>query len=156
MTPIKDQRECTGGWAFSAVGAVEGQHFNATGQLVSLSVQNLIDCSDKQGNIGCVGGQATQAFEYIKENGGIDSEDAYPFEDDVNRCRFKSEGLVANVSGYVTVKSKNESALQEAVALIGPVAVNIDSSHDSFQLYKQGSRTRTSLCVMISMVHFWI
>lgn len=142
MTPVKDQRECTGGWAFSATGAVEGQHFNATGKLVALSEQNLIDCSDKQGNIGCVGGLATQAFEYIKENGGIDTEDAYPFEDDVNRCRFKPDGIGATVTGYVNIKSKNESALQEAVATIGPVAVNIDSSHDSFQLYKQGSLCR--------------
>ena len=139
MTPVKDQGQCTGGWAFSATGAVEGQHFNATGKLVSLSEQNLIDCSGKQGNIGCVGGQATQAFEYIKENSGIDTEDAYPYEDDDTRCRFKAESVGATVTGYVSIKSKNESALQEAVATIGPIAVNIDSSHDSFQLYKQGS-----------------
>lgn len=139
VTPIKDQGQCVGGWAFASTGAVEGQHFNATKKLVSLSEQNLIDCSGTQGNMGCVGGEAYQSFEYIRANGGIDTEDGYPYEDDDNQCRFQSGAVGATVTGYVNVKSKDEGALQQAVATVGPIAVAIDSSHTSFQLYKSGS-----------------
>jgi cathepsin L len=88
--------------------------------------------------MGCVGGTADQSFEYIKENNGIDTEDAYPYEDLVNRCRFKPEGVGATVTGYTNITSKDESALQQAVATIGPISVIIDASHNSFQLYKSG------------------
>ncbi|CAF3576687.1 unnamed protein product [Rotaria sp. Silwood1] len=138
VTPVKEQGQCTSDWAFSATGSLEGQHFNATGKLVSLSEQNLVDCSDKQGNMGCVGGEVDQAFQYIKDNGGIDTEDSYPYEDDDNQCRFKVENVGATVTGFINIQSKNESALQEAVATIGPISAAIDASHNSFQLYKHG------------------
>jgi len=138
VTGVKDQGQCGSCWAFSSTGALEGQHFKSTGQLVSLSEQNLVDCSGKQGNMGCNGGLMDQAFEYIKENQGIDTEDSYPYEAIDNQCRFKSASVGATDTGCTDIKSKDESALQEAVADIGPISVAIDASHTSFQLYKHG------------------
>ena len=55
VTNVKDQgKTCKSSWAFSAVAALEGQHFKATGNLVSLSEQNLIDCVHNSN--GCKGG----------------------------------------------------------------------------------------------------
>ena len=140
VTDVKDQGQCGSCWAFSSTGSLEGQHFKATGQLVSLSEQNLVDCSTAQGNQGCNGGLMDQAFAYIKENQGIDTEDSYPYEAVDNQCRFKAETVGATDDGATDVKTKDESALQEAVATIGPVSVAIDAGHASFQLYKRGGR----------------
>ena len=88
--------------------------------------------------MGCNGGLMDQAFQYIKENNGVDTEASYPYEARNNKCRFTSENVGATDTGFTDIKSEDENALQEAVATIGPISVAIDASHTSFQLYKQG------------------
>merc|ERR1712236_135217 len=115
VTPVKDQKMCGSCWAFSATGSLEGQHFLKTNKSVSLSEQNLVDCSKKEGNMGCFGGLMDNAFKYIKINNGIDTEKSYPYTARDGNCTFSPDNVGATVTGFVDIEHGSEAALQMAV-----------------------------------------
>ncbi|KAJ8918904.1 hypothetical protein NQ315_016806 [Exocentrus adspersus] len=138
VTPVKNQGHCGSCWAFSATGALEGQHYVKTGKLISISEQNLVDCSSDHNNMGCYGGDMNPAFTYVHNQDSIDSETAYPYEAENGRCRYEASGNVTTTRGYATIENGNEEYLKAAVATIGPIAVAIDASQDDFSFYSEG------------------
>ncbi|XP_074542362.1 cathepsin K-like [Halichoeres trimaculatus] len=138
VSPVQNQGMCGSCWAFSSVGALEGQMKKKTGVLVPLSPQNLVDCSTVDGNLGCRGGFISKAFSYIIRNGGIDSESFYPYEHKNGKCRYSVTGRAGYCSDFHILPQGDERTLQAVVASVGPVSVAVNAMLRSFHLYKGG------------------
>jgi len=135
VTPIKNQGQCGSCWAFSTTGSTEGITFIKTGKLVSLSEQQLVDCSGAEGNQGCNGGLMDYGFQYIIDNKGIGSEASYPYTGADGTC--KTVPSVATLTGFQDIPANNDAAFQAAVAQ-QPVSVAIEADQSCFQFYSSG------------------
>lgn len=54
-----------------------------------------------QGNNGCGTGHFDYAFDYVRDNRGIDTEAFYPLENKDRECRYKVEGYATHCTGNV-------------------------------------------------------
>ncbi|KEH36607.1 papain family cysteine protease [Medicago truncatula] len=135
VTGVKDQGNCGSCWSFSSTGAIEGVNAIVTGDLISLSEQELVDCDTT--NDGCEGGYMDYAFEWVINNGGIDTEADYPYIGVGGTCNVtKEETKVVTIDGYTDV-TQSDSALFCATVK-QPISVGIDGSTLDFQLYTGG------------------
>jgi cathepsin L len=139
VNAIKDQGQCGSCWAFSTVQAAEGCYAAKKGKLYNLSEQNLVDCVT--GCDGCDGGLMTEAFSYIakQQDGAIMSESDYPYVAYDQSCKYvASKGVKLGIKGYKEIAHGSESDLASKVSSIGPIAIAIDASNWSFQMYSSG------------------
>ena len=138
VSRVKQQGTCGACWSFAATGALEGawRLFGPNHTLDSLSEQQLVDCSSQ--NHGCGGGNPYYAFQYIIQNGGIDTENDYPWVGKEGSCDGRGAGRhLATVSAACSVPRRDEAALAKAVSR-QPIAVAMEGTLPSFQHYKSG------------------
>ncbi|KAB2603202.1 cysteine proteinase RD19a [Pyrus ussuriensis x Pyrus communis] len=134
VTAVKNQGSCGSCWSFSTTGALEGAHFLATGELVSLSEQQLVDCDhecdpEEAGSCdsGCNGGLMNSAFEYTLKAGGLMKEVDYPYTGtDGGTCKFDKSKIAASVSNF-SVVSLDEDQIAANLVKNGPLAVAINA-----------------------------
>lgn len=138
VTSVKDQGPCSNGYAYAAAGAMEALWKKKEGELHSLSIKELTECSKPEGNLGCKGGTVVNALKYILRNEGVDREIPYPFKNKVGPCSDVNKGYRASCSSMKVVPCGDEEALKRAVAYHGPVAVTIDAHLPEFHLYRSG------------------
>lgn len=138
VTPVKNQMQCGSCWGFAATGALEGQWAKASGNLISLSEQNLVDCSSSFGNQGCNGGWPNSAFDYIINNGGINEEACYPYTAMEDTCNYDETCNTANMTSYTTIPYGREEELSQLLYTKGPLAICIDAGQPDFQSYAGG------------------
>merc|ERR1719263_1438693 len=138
VTPVKNQGQCGSCWAFSTVGGLEGAWEISSGNLVSLSEQQFVDC-DKVDS-GCNGGLMDNGFKFA-EGTAIATEDSYPYTAADGSCKssFTTAIPQGGVTGYKDV-SNSASALQSALNN-NPVSVAIEADQSVFQMYTSGTIT---------------
>lgn len=145
VTPVKDQGQCGSCWSFSSTGALEGAYFNKVRELVSFSEQQLVDCDTlKNGgkDHGCNGGLMDNAFSWINKNGGLCTENSYPYVSGTTKtdgtCK-KTCSVVkdSRITGIVDVPPSSDEIMMTALAK-QPVSIAIEADQRAFQLYKSG------------------
>jgi len=126
VTPVKNQGQCGSCWSFSATGAMEGRYQIAEGKLISLSEQQLVDCSTSFGNHGCNGGLMDFAFKYA-EGTAMDTEASYGYTGRDGSCHNTTGSPVAKVKSFQDVAQNDPVALRDALAA-GPVSIAVDAA----------------------------
>ena len=139
VTPIKNQGRCGSCWAFSSTAVLESHIAIQTGKLLTLSEQQLVDCTPNPrkcgGTGGCSGATQELAFDYVQRN-GISEETEYAYNAKENKCEADNKKKVATIEDFVKLPENDYNALMTALATVGPVAVSVAAEEWSF--YESG------------------
>lgn len=136
VSPVKDQGQCGGCYAFSTIAQIESLFMQKFKVAVSLSEQELISCSSSYGDAGCNGGLISDALNYVKAK-GVHLTSAYPYTATTGTCKnltvsssTAAASLATSTSTTVALKVATytevgkQSLLSLLVALqTGPVSI---------------------------------
>eukprot|EP00795_Rhopilema_esculentum_P007454 gene7454-13220_t len=136
---IRSQGICGSCYAYAVTSAMESAYYLKTGNLVSLSQQQIVDCTWGYGNRGCKGGYPYRALQWIMKHGGLATEESYgKYLAQEGYCHFKNVSIGAGVESYMNITSGNKTELKLALAMYGPVTVLINTRPKTFKFYSSG------------------
>lgn len=144
VSPVKDQGHCGSCWAFSAVSTIESHAAIASGDLKTLSTEQLVDCvlnpDQCGGSGGCDGADSDLPYEYVAKY-GITSEFKYSYSayfGNASKCTYntKTKTIEVSIEGYTKLLKNDYATMLTAVATIGPIDITIDAS--GFHDYESG------------------
>jgi len=143
VTPVKDQGQCGSCWSFSTTGNIEGQWFLAGHPIVGLSEHNLVDCdhdcSQWEGqqvcDAGCDGGLMQNAYDYVMQSGGIDTEASYQYQGVDGQCAFNKANIGATIKNWTFI-SQDEGQMAAYLVANGPLSIAADA--EEWQFYYEG------------------
>ncbi|XP_051229203.1 vignain-like [Lolium perenne] len=137
LTSVKTQGNCGSCWAIAATGAMESIHFLKNNKRTNLSIQELVDCSPSP-NMGCDGGKASKAFQYVIKKHGIHSSEQYPYVGNGSHCTTPSGSRVMSIKSYHFVHRCNEKLLMDAVGHAPVVVAVLGSNTTEYKRYSGG------------------
>ena len=137
-SPI-NQGQCGSEWAIVATEVLEWTCClsKSAKSLVSLSVQEVVDCSTGQGGQGCSGGFITSGWQYAMAADGLCTESAYPYAQKDGKCVAGLCPHQCRPTSIVNVAANNANATLNAISN-QPIAVLVQGSSSAFQMYTSG------------------
>lgn len=155
VTPVQNQWISTSpgvvfntSWAFSAAGSIEGAYSKYMGQLVGLSVQNIIDCTPPE-----LGKSPAAAMNYVKKNNGIALNSEYSYSGFLQKCRYEIDFKGGYISNYGTLGDGQFDELLHIIATQGPVSTAINVQGD-FKSYSGGIYKVDGICDSLATNHY--
>jgi hypothetical protein len=145
-TAVKDQGYCGSCWAFSATEQIESDAIRL-GLLTTsdaLSPEQIVQCDTVDD--GCDGGNTETAFEYVKNAGGLETDEVYPYTsyyDVTGSCTSNSADYMVTVADYYSLS--DEDSMISHIFSTGPISVCLDAS--SWSSYVSGIITTCGMDV---------
>jgi len=136
-TPIKDQGQCGSCWAFATTENIESVWAIAGGSspLTPLAPQEIVDCDT--GEQGCSGGDPQQAYPWVNQEGGMDTESSYPYTAEDGTCSFSQANVAAKIGPNANDGfGGSENQMAANLAATAPFSIIVDAS--SWQYYTGG------------------
>jgi len=125
ITPIKDQGQCGSCWAFSTTETIESANLMVGNSVSPLGAQEVVDC-DKSDS-GCGGGDPQEAIQWVKDQGGQDTESCYPYTAQDGTCSSSKCTPTVTVDQIIPI-SGSEQDLYNALQKYGPLSICADAS----------------------------
>lgn len=151
ITPVKDQHvngsKCGCCFAFAGVAGVEAANTLYSGELTTLSEQQIVDCDPY--DWGCDGGSFTDVWRYTIDNKGLVPDSEWPYEAKETVCHRKLERTrpAVTVDYIVELPEQNEQALMQALAHTPTgVAMCCGEFIDNWHLYTGGIFNESAHC----------
>lgn len=167
VSAVRDQGSLGSCWAFSTAQNIEGQHFIATGELIPLSAEQLMECDASSDascddlttkkTIGCAdcgmfGGWPYLGYDHLKHSGGIFSEEDFPYSwnNDIYPCMAEGydremcgdhSSMYCNKTGTVGQRKTNglcKATSGQAVKVTGWKSLSTDETELASQLAQYG------------------
>lgn len=127
VSNVKNQGHCGSCWSFSTTGSIESNSEIKHGKYISLSEQQLVDCSDL--NHGCNGGEYDPAFRYAAIYGMMSERD-YPYLAINSDCAYDAKKVVNNhvdkTSAYTDINAGDIDTFLSLLAK-GPISIAIQA-----------------------------
>jgi len=143
ITPVKNQGQCGSCWDFSATETIESVCHLAGYPLTQLSEQQILDCDTS--DYGCNGGWPYNAYAYVIQAGGIETEADYPYTAQDGTCQFNPSDIVCKpVKWQYVTQSEDENAMQNFLYSTSPMSVCVDA--ETWQFYTGGVISQSSGC----------
>jgi C1A family cysteine protease len=136
-TPIKNQGQCGSCWAFSTTETVESANLIAGHSEVAGSPQEIVDCDSN--DQGCDGGDPQEALQWVVDQGGLDTENCYPYTAQDGNCAQSQCTASPNLKiKTVTPVGSDEGSIYQALMSM-PLSICCDASQ--WQYYTGGVLT---------------